>query len=110
MTRQAPNVHKAIKWHGAWYGVPGVDVPEIETRPNVISWFDIEDPDGNEMRWYQVVTSAPFPKFVIHRSIPCHELRKQRGTSNSMILVPLFDLKFLNEFAASGAGTSNRRH
>jgi hypothetical protein len=31
----------------------GVDVPEIETRPNVISWFDIEDPDGNEMRWTQ---------------------------------------------------------
>jgi len=27
-----------------------------------------------------------------------------------MILVPLFDLKFLNEIAASGAGTSNRRH
>ena len=57
LTRQVPNVHKAVKWHGAWYGVPGVDVPEIETRPNVISWFDIEDPDGNEMRWYQVLTS-----------------------------------------------------
>jgi hypothetical protein len=28
-----------------------------EGRPNVISWFDIEDPDGNEMRWYQVLTS-----------------------------------------------------
>jgi hypothetical protein len=27
-----------------------------------------------------------------------------------MILVPLFDLKFLIEFAAGGAGTSNRRH
>jgi hypothetical protein len=25
-------------------------------------------------------------------------------------LVPLFDLKFLNELAASGVGTSNRRH
>jgi hypothetical protein len=24
--------------------------------------------------------------------------------------VPLFDLKFLNELAAGGAGTSNRRH
>jgi len=35
----------------------GVDEPEIETRPNMISWFDIEDPDGNEMRWYQVLTS-----------------------------------------------------
>jgi len=27
-----------------------------------------------------------------------------------MILVPLIDLKFLTEFAAGGAGTSNRRH
>jgi hypothetical protein len=27
-----------------------------------------------------------------------------------MILVPLFDLKFLIEIAAGGAGTSNRRH
>ena len=27
-----------------------------------------------------------------------------------MILVPLFDLKFLNELAAGGVGTSNRRH
>jgi len=23
VTRQMPNVHKAIKWHVAWYGVPG---------------------------------------------------------------------------------------
>src|SRR3954454_11899940 len=46
--------------------------------------------------------SAPFPKFVIRRSTLCHELRKQRGTSKSMILVPLFDLKFLIEFAATG--------
>jgi hypothetical protein len=27
-----------------------------------------------------------------------------------MFLVPLFDLKFLYEFAAGGVGTSNRRH
>jgi len=27
-----------------------------------------------------------------------------------MTLVPLFDLKFLTELAAGGAGTSNRRH
>jgi hypothetical protein len=27
-----------------------------------------------------------------------------------MVLVPLFDLKLLHEFAAGGAGTSNRRH
>ena len=54
--------------------------------------------------------SAPFPKFVIHLNTHLHELRKPRGTSNSMILVPLFDLKFLTEFAAGGVGTSNRRH
>jgi len=40
-------------------------------------------------------SSAPFPKFVIRRGNLCHELRKQRGTSKFMILVPLFDLKFL---------------
>src|SRR5262249_35607714 len=33
--------------------------------------------------------SAPFPKFVIHRGILSHELRKQRGTSKHMIPVPL---------------------
>jgi hypothetical protein len=27
-----------------------------------------------------------------------------------MILVPLYDLKFLTELAAGGVGTSNRRH
>jgi len=54
--------------------------------------------------------SAPFPKFVLRRSTLCHELRKQRGTSKNMILVPLFDLKFLDELAATAVGTSNRRH
>src|SRR5262249_5813135 len=54
--------------------------------------------------------SAPLPKFVIHRGTLGHELRKQGGTSKFMILVPLSDLKFLNEFAAGGVGTSNRRH
>lgn len=23
VTRQMPNAHKAVRWHGAWYGVPG---------------------------------------------------------------------------------------
>src|SRR5262249_4965255 len=39
--------------------------------------------------------SAWFSKFVILRGTLGHELRKPKGTSNSMILVPLFDLKFL---------------
>src|SRR6266540_181672 len=55
-------------------------------------------------------TSAPFPKFVIHCGTLSHELRKQRDTSKYMILVPLFDLKFLNELAGTAVGTSNRRH
>ena len=53
--------------------------------------------------------SGPIPKFVNARGILRYELRKQRGTSNSMILVPLFDLKFLSEFAAGGVGTSTPR-
>jgi hypothetical protein len=55
-------------------------------------------------------TSAPLPKFVIRRRGLRDELRKQRGTGKFMILVPLFDLKFLIESAAVAAGTSNRRH
>ena len=30
---------------------------EIGTAPGVISWFDLKDPDGNAMRWFQVLTS-----------------------------------------------------
>src|SRR5262249_44563714 len=45
---------------------------------------------------------------------PCgtlsHELRKQSRTRKHMVLVPLFDLKFLSELAAGGLGTSIRRH
>jgi hypothetical protein len=37
-------------------GVPAVDVPAIETRPDVIGWLDSEHPDSNEMRWYQALT------------------------------------------------------
>src|SRR6266508_3420695 len=63
-----------------------------------------------QQKKYQCLASAPFPKFVIHCGTLSHELRKQRGTSKYMILVPLFDLKFLNELAGTAVGTSNRRH
>lgn len=35
----------------------GVKATEIKTNPNVISWFDLRDPDGNAMRWFQVLTT-----------------------------------------------------
>ena len=35
----------------------GLEVARIETAPGVISWFDIRDPDGNSMRWFQVLTA-----------------------------------------------------
>jgi hypothetical protein len=57
-----------------------------------------------------MMPSARFPKFVIQGSILLNEFRKAKGTSKSMIPVRLFDLKFLIELAAGGAGTSNRRH
>src|SRR5262249_38477179 len=41
---------------------------------------------------------------------PLTRTSEAKGTSKSMILVPLFDLKFLDEFAAGSVGTSNRRH
>jgi len=55
-------------------------------------------------------SSARFPKFVIRGGMLWHELRKRTGTSKHLILVPLYDLKFLDQIAAGGAGTSNRRH
>ncbi|HUF79779.1 MAG TPA: hypothetical protein VMN03_01490, partial [Burkholderiales bacterium] len=65
----------------------------------------------HEVRFRQsFCASARFPKFVTQRSTLLKEFRKAKGTSKSVILVPLFDLKFLIEFAVGGAGTSNRRH
>lgn len=37
----------------------GISATEIKTSPNIISWFDLKDPDGNQMRWFQVLTSDP---------------------------------------------------
>lgn len=34
-----------------------IDATEINTNPNIINWFDLTDPDGNAMRWFQVLTS-----------------------------------------------------
>jgi hypothetical protein len=39
--------------------VGGIAATEINTVPNVISYFDLSDPDGNTMRWFQVLTSDP---------------------------------------------------
>jgi predicted enzyme related to lactoylglutathione lyase len=35
----------------------GIHATEIKTVPNVISFFDVRDPDGNNMRWFQVLTT-----------------------------------------------------
>jgi predicted enzyme related to lactoylglutathione lyase len=37
----------------------GIAATEIKTVPDVISYFDLSDPDGNSMRWFQVLTSDP---------------------------------------------------
>ena len=34
-----------------------ITATEIKTNPNVISWFDLTDPDGNAMRLFQVLTT-----------------------------------------------------
>lgn len=36
-----------------------IQATEIKTVPGVISYFDVKDPDGNGMRWFQVLTSDP---------------------------------------------------
>jgi hypothetical protein len=65
---------------------------------------------GSRIEILGETASTRFPKFVIRLRIFANELRKAKGTSKPMMLVPPFDLKFLLEFAAGGAGTSNRRH
>src|SRR5262249_21350355 len=40
-------------------------------------------------QWQTSDSSARFPKFVRHRGNPLYELRKAKGTSKSLILVPL---------------------
>ena len=35
----------------------GIEATEINTVPGVISYFDLKDPDGNGMRWFQILTS-----------------------------------------------------
>jgi predicted enzyme related to lactoylglutathione lyase len=37
----------------------GIAAEEITYVPEVISYFDLRDPDGNSMRWFQVLTSDP---------------------------------------------------
>jgi glyoxylase I family protein len=37
----------------------GIPAGEIRTVPDVISYFDLSDPDGNSMRWFQVLTTDP---------------------------------------------------
>src|SRR5262249_4387533 len=54
-------------------------------------------------------TSARFRSSSSIRQLQ-YELRKQRGTSNFMILVRLLNLRFLNECAARDIGTSNSPH
>src|SRR5215510_950118 len=62
---------------------------------------------SNRMRHLRWPASRKCPASEL-RDTWQHELRKQRGTSKYMVLTPLFDLKFLNELAAGGVGTSNR--
>ncbi len=37
----------------------GIAATEIKTVPDMISYFDLSDPDGNTMRWFQVLTTDP---------------------------------------------------
>src|SRR5262245_27121921 len=46
----------------------------------------------------------PRPRFGVHRSRHRHRLRTPRGTSRFLTLVPVFDLKFITEPAATAVG------
>src|SRR5262245_35307858 len=62
--------------------------------------------------WGHLANSCqcPLPKFVNHCGTPLTRTSEAKGTGKFMILVPLFDLKFLDGPAAGAVGTSNRRH
>src|SRR5262245_60508115 len=59
---------------------------------------------------HEDATSGPIPKFVSERVASAYELRNQRTTSNSMILVPLLNPKFATAFAGRCARTSGSGH
>jgi hypothetical protein len=61
-------------------------------------------------RCAMVAAHALIPKFVTHGGTIDTKLRNRKSTSKPMIPVPLFDLTFFNELAASVVGISNRRH
>src|SRR5215467_12453531 len=98
-------------------------MPRCAAQQNCAAKADTVDSDrpGQSQTTSAAVTrpSARFSKFVIQRGTLGHELRKPKGTSNSMILVPLFDLKFLRrtcgtrcrnfKSAALGGGAFRRR-
>jgi len=42
-----------------WLRNAGIEATEIKTVPDVIGYFDLNDPDSNSMRCFQVLTSDP---------------------------------------------------
>ena len=40
----------------------GIETGEIATIPRVISWFDFDDPDGNRLSFYEMLTASTSPK------------------------------------------------
>ena len=79
--------------------------PLLAAMAEGLSMGNAAVPVGNTCfaRWTELLCSAPsapIPKFASYRGKFDCELRNQRSTSNSMILVRLLNLKFLNECAA----------
>jgi len=62
-------------------------------------------------RRFLIALAVPrFSKFANHRGGLSRTSETKGHWQIYIVLVPLFDLKFLIELAASCAGTSNRRH
>ena len=108
MTRPPTGADKRLgeRWH---LGQRELDRDLVEP-PGETQERDKRAGTGVERARVRAQASAPLPKFVIHCGTLWYELRKQRGTSKNMILVPLFDLKFLNELAAIAVGNFKSRH
>jgi hypothetical protein len=65
---------------------------------------------GIRVAHLRILASVPIPKFASLCSTFVCDLRNQRDTSNSMILLRSLGLKFLNKRAAIMIGTSNPPH
>jgi hypothetical protein len=86
-------------------------VPSVQAAPSprvhLAGWKDTCFPHSRQT---PIPTRVPIPKFASACGTLSCELRNQRDTSNSMILVPLFEPEVRNRTRGKGVRTSGAGH